>query len=193
VTARTRIVLADDHPIVLNGLRKPGRRGTGISTLVGEASRGLAALKMIRDQRPDVAVVDISMPELNGIVLRPPLGRRSPLRAPVLMLTLHEDRALPEASHGSGRSGAMFLKRSAAEKSGAGYPSRRGSVGFTSIPADFPAAFFPPGPGGSKTRSGAFVDAPALTERESEVLKLVALGFTNKRDRAPARRQRQID
>jgi DNA-binding NarL/FixJ family response regulator len=66
--SKTRIVLADDHPIVLDGLRNLIRAEDDFE-LVGEASGGLAALKMIREQRPDIAVLDISMPELNGIVL----------------------------------------------------------------------------------------------------------------------------
>ena len=65
---KTRIVLADDHPIVLDGLRNLIRAEDDFE-LVGEAGSGLAALKVIREKRPDVAVLDISMPELNGIVL----------------------------------------------------------------------------------------------------------------------------
>ena len=65
---KTRVVLADDHPIVLDGLRNLVRAEPDFE-LVGEAASGLPALKIIRDTEPDVAVLDISMPELNGIVL----------------------------------------------------------------------------------------------------------------------------
>ena len=67
-------MLADDHPIVLDGLAQSLRAETDFE-LVGEAASGLAALKIIREKRPDVAVLDISMPELNGIVLMPQAGR----------------------------------------------------------------------------------------------------------------------
>ncbi len=65
---KIRIVLADDHPIVLDGLRNLVRAEADFE-LVGEAASGLAALKVIREKKPDVAVLDISMPELNDIVL----------------------------------------------------------------------------------------------------------------------------
>ncbi|MGA9430163.1 MAG: response regulator transcription factor, partial [Xanthobacteraceae bacterium] len=88
---KTRIVLADDHPIVLDGLRNLIRAEPDFE-LVGEAGSGLAALKVVRETRPDVAVLDISMPELNGIVLSRRLAGEIP-ELSVLMLTLHEDRA----------------------------------------------------------------------------------------------------
>lgn len=88
---QTRIVLADDHPIVLDGLRNLLRAETDFE-LVGEAASGMAALKIIRETRPDVAVLDISMPELNGIVLSRKLAAEMPALR-VMVLTLHEDRA----------------------------------------------------------------------------------------------------
>ena len=76
MTEKTRIVLADDHPIVLDGLRNLIRAERDFE-LVGEAASGLSALKIIREQRPDVAVLDISMPELNGILLSRRLKRHT--------------------------------------------------------------------------------------------------------------------
>ncbi len=89
--SKRRIVLADDHPIVLDGLRNLIRAEADFE-LVGEAASGLAALKVIREKRPDVAVLDISMPELNGIALSRRLTGEMP-ELSVLVLTLHEDRA----------------------------------------------------------------------------------------------------
>jgi len=86
-----RIVLADDHPIVLDGLRNLIGAENDFE-LVGEAASGLAALKIIREKQPDVAVLDISMPEINGIVLSRRLAGEMPTLR-VLVLTLHEDRA----------------------------------------------------------------------------------------------------
>lgn len=109
---KTRIVLADDHPIVLDGLRNLVRAEPDFE-LVGEAASGLAALKIIREQRPDIAVVDISMPELNGIMLSRRLAAEMPdLR--VLVLTLHEDRAYLNQALEAGVRG-YILKRSAVE------------------------------------------------------------------------------
>ena len=91
VSKKSRIVLADDHPIVLGGLRNLIQAEPDLE-LVGEASSGLAALKVIREQEPDVAVIDISMPELNGIMVSRRLSKEMPA-VKVLVLTLHEDRA----------------------------------------------------------------------------------------------------
>lgn len=64
--AKTRITLSDDHPIMLAGLRNLIEAEPDLE-LVGEATNGAAALKLIRDQKPDVAILDISMPEMNGM------------------------------------------------------------------------------------------------------------------------------
>ncbi|MFZ3225588.1 MAG: response regulator transcription factor, partial [Xanthobacteraceae bacterium] len=105
-------MLADDHPIVLDGLRNLIRAEDDFE-LVGEAGSGLTALKVIRETRPDVAVLDISMPELNGIVLSRRLTGEIP-ELSVLMLTLHEDRAYLNQALEAGVRGYV-LKRSAVE------------------------------------------------------------------------------
>lgn len=172
--SKTRIVLADDHPIVLDGLRNLIRAEDDFE-LVGEAASGLAALKVIRENAPDVAVLDISMPELNGIVLsRRLLAEMPQLR--VLVLTLHEDRAYLNQALEAGVRGYV-LKRSAVENlvqairavmvgglyldpaiSSGGAEGKRGNCR--------------PAPRGSA--------APALTQRETAVLKMAGLGLTNK-------------
>ena len=70
MNATTRIVLADDHPIVLNGLRNLVLAEPDFA-LVGEASSGTEAFKVIREKRPDVAVLDISMPPAQRHLLYP--------------------------------------------------------------------------------------------------------------------------
>jgi DNA-binding NarL/FixJ family response regulator len=86
MTPRIRVTLSDDHPIVLTGLRRLVEAESDLE-IAGAASDGAAALKLIREQKPDVAVLDISMPELNGIVV----ARR--LTEELMILTLHEDRS----------------------------------------------------------------------------------------------------
>lgn len=171
---KTRIVLADDHPIVLDGLRNLVRAEQDFE-LVGEAASGLAALKIIRDKRPDVAVLDISMPELNGIVLcRRLIGEMPELR--VLVLTLHEDRAyLNQALEAGAR--AYILKRSAVENLVHGI--RTVMIGGIYVdPAISGRLSDGKRASGRSSAGGGFT--PALTSRETEVLKMAALGFTNK-------------
>ncbi len=174
MSARYRIVLADDHPIVLDGLRGLIKAQNDLD-LVGEATSGLAALRLIKEQKPDLAVIDISMPELNGISL----GRRLADEMPsvkLLVLTLHEDRAYLKQALDAGIRG-YILKRSAAENLiqaicavlvGGLYvdPAIAGRV-FQSSPRRV-------------GRANTDIASLELTEREAEVLKLVALGFTNK-------------
>jgi DNA-binding NarL/FixJ family response regulator len=112
VSGKTRIILADDHPIVLNGLRNLVQAENDLD-LIAEASSGITALNLIRDIRPDVAVIDISMPELNGIALTRRLANEMPL-VRVLVLTLHEDLAFVRQAMQAGVRGYV-LKRSAAE------------------------------------------------------------------------------
>jgi DNA-binding NarL/FixJ family response regulator len=169
-----RIVLADDHPIVLDGLRNLIRAENDFE-LVGEAASGLAALRTIREQQPDVAVLDISMPELNGIVLcRRLLAEMPELR--VLVLTLHEDRAYLNQALEAGARG-YILKRSAVENLVQGI--RAVMVGGTYIDPAIAGQAFDGKRNHIKPASNRR-SAPALTDRETTVLKMAALGFTNK-------------
>jgi len=63
-----RVALVDDHPVLLAGIRAMLMTAPEI-TLVGEAATGLEALLMIADTAPDIAVIDISLPDINGVEL----------------------------------------------------------------------------------------------------------------------------
>ena len=174
MTEKARIVLADDHPIMLDGLRAL-IKAQGDLDLVGEATNGLAALRIIKEQKPDLAVIDISMPELNGIAL----GRRLADELPavkLLVLTLHEDRAYLKQALDAGVRGYV-LKRTAAENLAAAICAVLSGDLYVD-PAIAGRVFQPNAKNGS--RVGPDGGGLALTEREAEVLKLVALGFTNK-------------
>ena len=174
MTVSTRIILADDHPIVLAGLRNLITAQSDLA-LVGDASNGMAALRLIRETRPDVAVVDISMPELNGIML----ARRVADEAPdvrVMVLTLHEDRAYLKQALDAGVRGYV-LKRSAAES--LIHAIRAVMVGGLYVDPAIANRVFDSAPQRGARQPGN-INIPDLTERETEVLKLVALGFTSK-------------
>jgi DNA-binding NarL/FixJ family response regulator len=174
VTEKIRIVLADDHPIVLDGLRNLIRAEPDFA-LVGEAASGLSALKIIREQRPDVAVLDISMPELNGIVLcRRLAGEMPDLR--LLVLTLHEDRAYLNQALEAGVRGYV-LKRSAVEN--LVQAIRAVMVGGLYIDPAIVGRVFESKQINKRLAARKGV-SPALTDREADVLKMAALGFTNK-------------
>lgn len=174
MTEKARIVLADDHPIVLDGLRALIKAQDDLE-LVGEATNGLAALRIIKEQKPDLAVIDISMPELNGIALGRCLAEELPA-VKLLVLTLHEDRAYLKQALDAGIRGYV-LKRTAAENLAAAIRAVL-SGGLYVDPAIAGRVFQPNAKNGS--RAGPESGSLALTEREAEVLKLVALGYTNK-------------
>jgi DNA-binding NarL/FixJ family response regulator len=174
VTEKIRIVLADDHPIVLDGLRNLIRAESDFE-LVGEAGSGLAAQKIIREQRPDVAVLDISMPELNGIVLSRRLAADMP-DLKLLVLTLHEDRAYLNQALEAGVRGYV-LKRSAVEN--LVQAIRAVMVGGLYIDPAIVGRVFETNQVSKRLAARKGV-SPALTDREADVLKMAALGFTNK-------------
>jgi len=174
VIGKIRIVLADDHPIVLDGLRNLIRAEPDFA-LVGEAVSGPSALKIIREQRPDVAVLDISMPELNGILLSRRLAGEMPALR-LLVLTLHEDRAYLNQALEAGVRGYV-LKRSAVEN--LVQAIRAVMVGGLYIDPAIVGRVFESKQINKRLAARKGV-SPALTDREADVLKMAALGFTNK-------------
>jgi DNA-binding NarL/FixJ family response regulator len=174
LTEKKRIVLCDDHPIVLAGLRNLIAAEPDFE-VVDTASNGIAALKLICETRPDVALVDISMPELNGIVLARRVAEEAP-SVRIVMLTLHEERAFLKQALDAGVRGYL-LKRSAAEN--LIQAVRAVLVGGLYVdPAIVDRVFTKSSQ--RKGRPGDRPLIPELTDREAEVLRLTALGFTNK-------------
>ena len=168
-----RVLLADDHHLVRQALRALLEKAEGIE-VVGEAEDGREAAKLAQRLRPDVAVLDIAMPVLNGIQAAERIRRlRLPTR--VVILSMHKDdalvrRALRGGAHGyllkSSISEELLLAVRAAVRNEIYLsPAISGAVvedlltvGTTSEPVD------------------AF---DQLTQREREVLQLVAEGHTN--------------
>lgn len=169
---KTRIVLADDHPIVLTGLRNLLESESDF-TVVGEATSGPEALKLIREARPDIAIVDISMPGMSGIVLTRRLTEEA-ADIKILMLTLHEDRAYLRQALDVGARGYV-VKRSAAENLVSAV--RSVIAGGTYIDPGIVNRVLNRSPAGNRV---SIRETRDLTDRETEVLKLSSLGLTNK-------------
>jgi DNA-binding NarL/FixJ family response regulator len=172
LTTRTRLVLADDHPIFLEGLSKLLEMSDEFE-IAGTATGGNAALRVIRDSQPDVAVLDVSMPELSGIALSRRLALDQP-RVRVLMLTLHEDRAYLNQALQAGARGYV-LKRSASAT--LVHAIRAVIVGGLYVDPAIAGRMFDSPPIRVRRTPAT---APALTPREIEALKLTAAGLTNK-------------
>ena len=171
---KTRIVLADDHPVVLGGLRNLIVAEPDLE-VVGEATTGNAALKLIKEKQPDIAVIDISMPECNGVVLARRLAEECP-SVRVLVLTFYEDQSYVRQALDHGARGYL-LKRSAAEN--LIIAIRAVLLGGLYIdPGVADRMFVANGRTGS--RSSRNTSTLGLSAREEEVLKLIALGHSNK-------------
>jgi DNA-binding NarL/FixJ family response regulator len=168
-----RILMADDHPIVLAGL-KALVQGDPAMTIVGEARDGRTALRLASSLRPDVIVMDISMPEMSGAeVARALLAERPGCR--ILMLTVHEDRATLRQLLDLGVAGYL-VKRSAADELLRAIHAV--ATGGTYIdPAIAGKLVGGGGPGSTRSPSGATAE---LSERETDVLRLIANGHSNK-------------
>lgn len=168
----TRILIADDHAIVRRGLRAVIDSEAGME-LVAEATGGYEAMELVEKCRPDVLLLDLSMPDLDGIAVTKKLHPRFPdLR--ILILTIHEDKALLKAALQAGASGYVLKRAAEAELISAIGIILRGDLYVD--PAMVRQLV---GTEVSKT-SGPAEPGEALTSRETEVLRLIVQGYTNR-------------
>jgi DNA-binding NarL/FixJ family response regulator len=171
---RVRIVIADDHEVVRKGLRSLLEEQEGLE-IVGEASNGREAVDKATVLKPDVVVLDIGMPELNGLEATRQIVKVSP-RTEVLVLTVYEtEEVIREVLRAGARgyvlkSDAGRLLLSAIEAVSAHKPF------FTSRVSELVLAGFLSGEAGPDRDSSG----QPLTPREREVLQLLAEGKTNK-------------
>lgn len=166
-----RILLADDHSVVRAGLKALIDAQPDME-VVGEASDGAEVLVSAATICPDVVVMDLSMPRLNGLEAAQQLRERSPLPR-VLVLSVHEDATYLRRALEAGAVGYV-LKRAAAE-SLIGAIREVGSGKIYLDPA-LGAALAESVVGNRKVVG----ELAALSEREGAVLRLIAQGYSNK-------------
>jgi DNA-binding NarL/FixJ family response regulator len=168
-----RILLADDHITVRQGL-KMLIESQGDMTVVSEASDGTAAVEQARALRPDVVVMDISMPGMNGLVATRTLKSLQP-DSIIVILTRHGDDAYLQELLRAGADGYV-LKQSAASElvQAIRATAARNQYLDSALTARVTAGFL--------ARSGRKTHATgvSLSEREAEVLRLIAAGYSNK-------------
>ncbi|WP_428304349.1 response regulator [Lacipirellula sp.] len=170
--ATLTVVLADDHSVVREGLKSLIAAEPDMK-VVGEASDGLAAVVMIDRLAPDVAVVDVSMPGLNGVEATRRIRQDSP-KVKVLALTVHEDRSYLRQILDAGANGYVLKRAASQALIGA---IRAIASGGTYIDPGI-AAKLVKRPGHGTISSTASADG--MSAREEEVLRLIAQGFSNK-------------
>jgi DNA-binding NarL/FixJ family response regulator len=179
---RTRVLVADDHSVVRSGIRTLLQSSQEF-VIVAEAENGREALELAEEHKPDIVLMDISMPEMNGIEATSLLKQRNP-EIKVVILTIHADEEYVFQILRAGASG--YLLKSAGKKEI-----------FAAIKSAMSGErFFSPGISDliiegfvhrAQVQSPqAAIAAPAsptsqLTKREEEVLTLIAQGYTNRK------------
>ncbi len=171
---RIRVLIADDHPVFRYGMR--AILGAQPDTeLVGEATGGEEAISLAAELRPDVILMDLNMPEVNGIEATRKIVQENP-QVGILMLTMFEDDDSVFAAMRAGARGYVLKGADGAE-----------TLRAIRAVADGEAIF---GPTIARRLMGYFASSrqdadstlqpfPDLTERERDVLDLIAQGYTN--------------
>lgn len=169
----TRIILADDHGIMREGLRALLEKKPGIE-VIAEAENGRTTVELSRELKPDVVIIDIAMPDLNGIEATRQIVAESP-GVKVIALSMHSDRKFVREMLSAGASGYM-LKDSAFEELDKAISTVNDNQTYLSpgiadtVVKDYLGKIV-------TDNSAASI---ALTNREREVLQLFAEGKTTK-------------
>ncbi len=168
---KIRVLIADDHTILREGLRKLLSEESDIE-VVGEAADGHEAIRKAGELKPDIVLLDVAMPGLNGIMAAKRL-RASPNPVKVLILTVHQEEAYVSETLRAGASGYVLKDAAAPELVKAIRQAARGEVYLS--PEVSRLVVKEQGRGGAteiKTVS------QELTNREREICKLLAEGHT---------------
>ena len=170
--SRIRILIADDHPVFRFGLRVL-LQGEPDMEVVGEATTGREAVDMARELQPNVVLMDLNMPELNGIEATRSIRSVNPDIA-VLVITMFDDDTVFVAMRAGAR-GYLLKGAEGEETLRAVRAVASGEAIFSPAIADRMIRYFAHAP--VQPSQIAF---PELTEREREVLTLIAQGLTNR-------------
>ncbi len=174
-TRSIRVLVADDHPVFRRGMRAILGAEAEIE-LVGEATDGEEAVALALELRPDVILMDLNMPGVTGIEATRRIREAGPEIA-VLMLTMFEDDKSIFAAMRAGAHGYVLKGADGAETLRAIHAAANGEAIFSPAITQRLTEYFSAPDGAPGTPAArAF---PNLTEREHEILSLMAGGYTN--------------
>ena len=165
--ARVRVLIAEEHPLYREGVVRAIRERPDLE-LVGEAADGRRALELIKDLDPDVAVLDVKMPGLDGLQVANAVDRDG-LRSRVLMLSAFLDRQIVFQAVAAGAAGYLSKDADRREITEAILAVHRGD---TVLAPEVQAGI------AAEVHSRWRADAPSLSERERQVLEMIAEGMS---------------
>jgi NarL family two-component system response regulator LiaR len=168
------VLLAEDHVITRQGIRRLLEDEKGV-TVIGEASNGEEAVQMATELKPDIVIMDIAMPKLNGIEATRQIKLISP-RTAVLILSAYDDDEYVFALLKAGAAGYLLKNVSGDELTRAIRAVEKGEPVLDPIVARKVMNYF------TIPDKGRGVERPSehLSNRETDILKLAAKGMTNK-------------
>jgi len=172
--SRIRVLIADDHPVFRYGLRALLQAEATTMEVVGEATSGEEAVAFAAQSLPDVILMDVNMPGLNGIEATRRILAATP-QIGILMLTMFDDDESVFAAMRAGARGYLLKGAEGDEAIRAISTVSKGEAIFSpAIARRLMGYFAKPQPGPPSAHL-----FPELTEREREVLTLIAQGYTN--------------
>ena len=168
-----KVLIADDHAIVRAGLRALIKDEPSLE-LVGEATGGVEVIELAEQLDVDIILLDLSMPDLDGITVTRKIKQIKPL-ARILILTVHEDEGLMREVIKAGASGYILKRAAESELISAINVVLRGDLYID--PAMMRSILTDPDVKPASIPSGKI---EPLTPRETDVLKLIVQGYTNR-------------
>ena len=173
---KTRVLVADDHELVRRGVLASIQQFRPDWEVCGEASNGREAVASAASLKPDLVVMDISMPEMNGLEATRQILKDRP-ETEVLMLSMHESEQLVREVLASGARGYVLKADAGNDLIAALDALRQHKLFFTSRISEVILRGYL---AEAKPERGGAAHAGQLSPRESEILQLVAEGKSNK-------------
>lgn len=172
-----RVLLADDHALVMDGIARIVR-DLGDYEIVGRASNGKEALDLIKVLQPDVVLMDVDMPVMNGLDATQHIKKEG-TETKVIVLTMHGEPALIKRMMEIGADGFLLKNSDIEEFSDALERVCKGKTYFSSDAAQAVISGRSVTPGNFKVSENS-IAYTTLSEREKEILQLLVRGLSNK-------------
>jgi len=172
---KLRVLLADDHEMMRAGLKMLINSQPDME-IIGEADNGRKAIALAQELKPDVVVMDVSMPELNGLKATEQLKKCCP-EIKVLTLTRHTDDSYLQQLLQAGASGYVLKKSAPGDLVRA---IRSVVAGQIYLDSEMTAAVIEATIGRSRRKKSGPAPAKDLSKREQEILRYSAWGYANK-------------